>query len=98
METKMEETKPTPPAKPIQDPTEKRTAEQWAEFRGHLPQVTREAPPADKPQKVMPAIHNPEHRHYQGARFLVFGGVIGKEVTLKEYDAAVAAAKAHVYR
>lgn len=76
----------------------KRAIEHWAAIRGHHPQVTREAPPAEKPHKVMPAIHNPKFRHYQEARFLVWGGVIGKEVTLEEYDAGVKAATEHVYR
>jgi hypothetical protein len=76
----------------------KRTAEHWAAFRGHHPQVTREEAPAEKPLKVMPAIHNPKFRHYQEARFLVWGGVVGKEMTLEEYDAGVNAALAHVYR
>lgn len=76
----------------------KRTAEHWAAIRGHHPQVTREEPPAEKPQKVMPAIHNPKFRHYQEARFLVWGGVVGKEMTLEEYDAGVKAATEHVYR
>jgi hypothetical protein len=79
-------------------PSEKRTAEQWAEHRGHFPQITREAPPSDKPHKVMPAIHNPKFRHYQEARFLNWGGVVGKEMTLEEYDAGVKAALGHVYR
>ena len=76
----------------------KRSIEHWAAIRGHHPQVTREAPPKEKPLKVMPAIHNPKFRHYQEARFLVWGGVIGKEMTLEEYDAGVKAATEHVYR
>lgn len=76
---------------------EVKTAEEWAAFRGHTPEFKRPAPPKDKPKKVMRPVHNPLFRHYQEAR-LLHTWPIGKELTLAEYDAAVQAAKDHVYR
>lgn len=80
-----------------------RTAEQWAEFRGHLPETKPGVPRQDRPQATVKPIHNLSTALYRGALFTSledggFGGVIGREVTLAQYDAAVKAATDHVFR
>jgi hypothetical protein len=47
---------------------------------------------------VVPHVHNPKYRHYQEARFHNWGGIVGKELTLEEFDAGVRAATDHIYR
>lgn len=90
METKTEKTVAAPAGV-------KKTAEQWAAERGHLPEFKAGVPPAQKPKKVMPPVHNPAFAKYRQAFFL-HGWVQGQEMTGDEYDAAVTAAANHVYR
>jgi hypothetical protein len=75
-----------------------KTAEEWAAQRGHFPEFSPGKPPKKYPKAVVAPVHNPKFRHYQEARFLLWGGVVGKEMTLAEYDAAVESATKHVYR
>jgi len=81
----------------------KKTAEEWATLRGHLPEFfPGEKPkgPDGKPNKdaIVPPVWNPNYRFYSEPRFLLWGGVIGKELTLVEYDAGTAEALNHVFR
>jgi hypothetical protein len=94
METSMDsETKKT-----VAAPTAARkTAEQWAAERGQYPEFTPGVPPANKPKKVMPPVHNKGFAKYRQAFFL-HSWVQGQEMTLAQYDAAVEAAANHVYR
>jgi hypothetical protein len=75
----------------------KKTAEQWATERGHLPEFAPGVPPVNKPKKVMPPVHNPSFAKFRQA-FFHSGWVQGQEMTGAEYDAAVEAAANHVYR
>jgi hypothetical protein len=75
-----------------------KTAEEWATLRGHLPRTSPGTPPREFPKAVVPPVVNMKARHYDEARFLLWGGVVGKEMTLAEYDAAVEAATKHVFR
>lgn len=76
----------------------KRTAEEWAALRGHLPHFHLGVPPADKPTKVMPKIWNPNFRLFQGAKN-AHTWPVGMELTLADYDKAVhTAAHGHVFR
>lgn len=81
----------------------KKTAEEWATLRGHLPEFF----PGEKPRgedgkriatAIVPPVHNKNVRYYLEPRFLLWGGVIGKELTLVEYDAGTEAAINHVFR
>jgi hypothetical protein len=90
METKTEKTVAAPGAA-------KKTAEQWATERGHLPEFAPGVAPMHKPKKVMPPVHNKDFAKYRQA-FFHSGWVQGQEMTLAEYDAAVEAAANHVYR
>jgi hypothetical protein len=92
----MADTKQTAPTPPPAGP--KKTAEDWALAKGHLPETKPGKPRADFPQAEVPPIHNLDAAKYKGALFGTFGGVYGREVTEAEYDAAVKAAADHVYR
>lgn len=75
----------------------KLTAEQHAKRLGHLPAYHVDAPPADKPKKVMPRRPNPNHTHYLEAKN-ANGWPIGKELTRAEYLAGVDKAKKLIFR
>lgn len=77
-----------------------KTAEEWAQLRGHFPEFSSAKKPKDKPDVILAPVHNPNYRLYRQA-FFVNGWVIGKEMTLAAYDEAVAKAddpKNHVFR
>jgi hypothetical protein len=77
-----------------------KTAEEWAELRGHFPEFRAAPRRPDKPEAIQTPIHNPAYRLYRQA-FFVNGWVLGKEMTLAQYDAAVAHAddpNNHVFR
>lgn len=92
----MVENRSRPPAADLPDDAV-RTAEFWAHHLGHLPEYTREAPPADKPKKTMPRVYNPKSQLYLSARHH-HTWPVGKEITKAGYLEAVKAATTHVFR
>lgn len=91
------------PADPIATPSpdavvaEVKTIEEWATLRGYLPEKKPGPKKPGKPDAVVPPVHNPLSRlHFEA--FFLHGWAALKELTLAEYDAAVEAARAHVYR
>jgi hypothetical protein len=77
-----------------------KTAEEWAQLRGHFPEFSAAKKPDKKPDVVLPPVHNPKYRLYRQA-FFINGWVLGQEMTLAEYDEAVAQAddpNNHVFR
>ncbi len=83
---------------PEQNVAAVKTAEEWARLRGHFPEFTPGVKPKGFPKAVVPPVHNPNYRLYTEAKFLLWGGVTGKEMTLSDYDEALKTVATHVFR
>jgi hypothetical protein len=93
------ETLPEPAAESASDANVAaiKTAEEWAALRGYLPEKSPGPKKPGKPDAIVPPVHNPKSRlHFEA--FFLHGWALNKEMTLADYDKAVEAARAHVYR
>jgi hypothetical protein len=92
---------PTPVAAPAPAPAPvgpKKTAEEWAKAKGMFHEFTEgKRGPKARPKSKAPQVHNPKFVHFHRARHSN-GWPIGMELTEAEFEQAIAAADAHVYR
>jgi hypothetical protein len=86
-----------PPFEPTPPAPERRTAEQWAEAAGMLPQFRPVAAPFAPAGAAQMLDHNPSFWRFAATR-AGMGWPIGKELTKAEFDAAVETAMNHTYR
>ncbi len=88
---------PSAPAAPRASAPDSRTAEQWAEAKGMLPEFVPIAAPF-APAGSQPGLqHNPSYWRFAATR-VGMGWPIGKELTEAEFDSAVETALSHTYR
>lgn len=97
-----EEQLPAPaPAEEVAAPSfpahEIRTAEQWAEAKGMLPEFIEIAAPFARADAPRSRQHNPQFWRYAATK-AGSSWPIGKELTEAEFDAAVTAATSQTYR